>query len=278
MICLTADIHHMSLNTGNQQHSDIPELTTALHMAHRLREANVKATFFFTGKCFDEEWDGVKPLCEFDNIEFGGHTYSGFTPELFHRACKKLVGSYNGPRWYQRWDTLRTIRTIQQHTGRRITSWRNHMYMHGPHTDSVLAECGIRICSDGVKAGQFFPAVHPQGLLNCPINVIPDHEHIIHAERTPEWIERWQKRYNWRDDFGSESYPVETWADIVIAQIRAHQQAGRLSVILIHPITMYLADRFASFERILTEIARYPTITLNDVADCMQLQGVKHHE
>lgn len=278
MICLTADVHHMSLKTGNQQHSDIPELETALHMAHRLREADVNATFFFTGKCFDEEWDAVKPICAFGNIEFGGHTYSGFTPELFHRACKKLVGSYNGPRWYQRWDTLRTIRTIEQHCGRQISSWRNHMYMHGPHTDSVLAECGIRICSDGVRTRQYTPATHPSGLLNLPINVMPDHEHIIHAERTPEWIARWQKRYQWRDEFGSESYPVQTWADMVIAQIRAHQQVHRLSVILIHPITMYLADRFASFERILAEIARYPTVTVGDIARSVQAPGGQCHE
>ena len=44
MICLTFDIHHDSLGTGNQHHCDITEIQTA-QIAHKLiSEAKIKGT------------------------------------------------------------------------------------------------------------------------------------------------------------------------------------------------------------------------------------------
>ena len=76
------------------------------------------------------------------------------------------------------------------------------MYMHGPGTEEVLASCGIRVCSDGVRAVSRGPEWHEGGLFNLPINVIPDHEHLYHAERTRDWVAAWQRRYKFADDFG----------------------------------------------------------------------------
>ena len=102
-----------------------------------------------------------------------------------------------------------------------------------------------------MKRGSNGPERHPTGVLNFPLNVMPDHEHLYHAERTPEWVARWVKRYNWSDDYGSESYFVEEWTDRVLEELREHEAAGIDSNMLIHPITLYLCDKFKSFERIL---------------------------
>ena len=139
MICLTGDIHHMSLGTGNQAHCDTTEVDVARRYLAMLEEARVKATFFITGKCFTEEWDTVKFLCDTPLVEVGGHNFSAFKPALWHRISKKLNGSYNGPPWYQRRDALKTIDIIRRKTGRTIRCWRNHMYMHGPFTETVLS-------------------------------------------------------------------------------------------------------------------------------------------
>lgn len=251
MICLTGDLHDMSLGTGNQKHCDTTEMRVALRYLKMLEEANVKVTFFITGRAFAEEWDDVRPIAEHPLVEVGGHTYYCFTPALWHRAWNKLTGNYNGPRWYQKWDIRRTIRIIEQRSGTIINCWRNHMYMHGPHTESCLRACGIKVCSDGVMRHSNGPLPHPTGLLNFPINVMPDHEHLYHAERTPEWVEWWVKRYKWSDDYGPRSYYIDEWTDRVIAEVREHEQNGVLSNILIHPITLYLCDRFKSFERLL---------------------------
>ncbi len=264
MIYLSADIHHASLQTGNQQHCDISELATARLFLKRIEQARVKLTCFITGRCFAEEWADTQVLCNSDRVEVGGHTWSGFTPVIWHRACNKLVGSYNGPYWYQYLDTLRTIKIIEKKTGQRISCWRNHMYKHGPHTDKVLSQLGIKLCSDGVKRENDQPLLSNAGIYNFPLNIIPDHEHLYHAERTPEWVERWQKRYQWSDDFGCQSYYIQEWAEQVLNQLQTCEAQGRDANLLIHPITMYLCDQFQCFDKILDYISRRETGWLSE--------------
>ncbi|RMH62055.1 MAG: hypothetical protein D6678_01955 [Zetaproteobacteria bacterium] len=264
MICLTGDIHHASLNTGNQQHCDISEIQVAQRYLRMLEEANVKVTFFVSGKCFVEEWEDIRPICEHPLVELGGHTWDCFEHELWHRVCNKLLRSYNGPAWYQRRDIRRTRDIIERKTGKRIRLWRNHMYMHGPHTNRLLAEEGFVLCSDGVKRDAMGPVWHQDGLYEFPLNVIPDHEHLYHAERTPEWVEWWIKRYNWSDDFGPQSYYVEEWTEIVLDCLKRNEERGAISNMIIHPITLYLCDRFKSFQRILEFLASHETIHLSE--------------
>ena len=264
-ICLTGDLHHMSLGTGNQRHADKTELAIAREFLGLLEAANVKVTFFVSGKCFTEEWADMEPIARSPLVELGGHNWSCLTPELLHRVSKKLFGSYNGPPWLQRWDADRTIRVIEQKTGERIRVWRNHMYMHGPHTERVLAEAGIVACSDGAKRDSAGPVWHTAGLYNFPINVIPDHEHLFHAERTPEWVEWWKARYSWSDDWGPDSYHIEQWTDLVLEDLARNEKRGVVSNLIIHPITMYLCDGFRGFERILEVLKKHESLHMTEV-------------
>lgn len=267
MICLTGDIHHMSLGTGNQRASDITEIAAAQRYMHLLSEADVRVTMFITGKLVAEEERAVRAVVENPLVEVGGHGYRCFQPTLPHRVWNKLAGSYNGPRAYQRWDTQRTIDIIRQRLGRRVRVWRNHQYMHGPHTDKVLRECGIDLCSDGVDRTCTGPRWHSSGIAEFPLNIIPDHEHLYHAERTPRHVARWLRRYGWSDDFGSRSYYIHEWTDMVLEQLRANEARGAISNLIIHPITMYLCDGFHSFTRILDYIASCHTVHLSAVYD-----------
>ena len=267
MICLTGDIHHATLNTGNQQHCEISEIQVAQIYTKMLEEAGVKVTYFITGKSFAEEWEDLIPICDSENVALGGHTYYCFEPSLWHRVWNKLLNSYNGPRWYQKWDVQKTIDIIEKKTGKRINLWRNHMYMHGKYTESVLKECGIDICSDGVKKDSNGLILHETGLYNFHLNIIPDHEHLIHAERTPQWIETWQKRYNWSDDFGSKSYYVEDWTEMVLTQLKYNEENGIISNLIIHPITLYLCDKLESFQKILKFLAEHETIFMSELLE-----------
>jgi peptidoglycan/xylan/chitin deacetylase (PgdA/CDA1 family) len=267
MICLSGDLHHMSLGTGNQAHCDVTEIQVAQRYLRMLEEAGVRVTFFVSGKSLAEECDHLKPIYESPFVEIGGHNYSCFTPELWHRFWNKAIGSYNGPAWYQRRDALKTANIIRKRTGRQIRCWRNHMYMHGPYTERVLADCGIPICSDGVVRSSIGPTLHKTGTWNFPLNIMPDHEHLYHAERTPEWVDAWVKRYDWSDDYGSRSYYVEEWTDLVLEELQQHENHGVVSNMLIHPITLYLCDRFKSFERILDFLSTHETVTMSDAVD-----------
>ena len=86
MICLSGDLHHMSLNTGNQQHSNMTELQVARRYLDMLNAANVKVTYFISGKCFIEEWDEhLQYIADHPLVEVAGHNFSCFTPEWWHR-------------------------------------------------------------------------------------------------------------------------------------------------------------------------------------------------
>ncbi len=263
-IFLSADLHHQSLNTGNQQHSDLLELETAEIFCDLLNRENIRYTLFFTGRCFVEHPELSIKLAQDKNSSVGGHGWNGFQPELWHRICKKILGSYNGPYWYQSYDVKRTKSIIEHFSGKTVNVWRNHMYMHGPNTESVLSKNAIKLCSDGVKKDQHQPKLHPTGICNYPLNIMPDHEHIYHAERTVEWVEHWQRRYQWSDDFGSESYPIEQWCDLVLAQIDDAVANNHDINMLIHPITMYLADDFKSLKRIIEKIKDIPSRWLEE--------------
>lgn len=266
MICLSGDLHHMSLGTGNQKYCDRTEIQVAQYYLDMLTEAKVKVTFFVSGKSFLEEAADLRPIVQNPLVEIGGHNFDCFEPMWWHRIWKKVNGSFNGPAWYQRRDALKTISAIERETGITIRSWRNHMYMHGPFTDAILPRCGIEICSDGVRRDSRGPRLLDTGLLDFPLNVMPDHEHIFHAERTPEWVQWFVRRYNWSDDYGSDSYHVEEWTDRVLDELRNHQRDGILSNMLIHPITLYLADKFKSFHRILDHLASRPSFHMSEVA------------
>ncbi|NRB41401.1 MAG: polysaccharide deacetylase family protein [Pseudomonadales bacterium] len=263
MICLTCDVHHMSLKTGNQLHSDRSEASIAAHFAKLLEQRQLNASYFVSGKCFEEEWLALKPICHQDNIEIGGHTYNCFEPALWHRGCNKLIGSYNGPRWQQNWDIAKTKSVIQKKTGRSISSWRNHMYMHGPYTEALLMKNGISVCCDGVKRHGSLFEKHATGLINFPINIIPDHEHLYHAERTPEWVESWIKRYNWSDDYGSQSYYFSQWLEILKTEVLWREANGLVSHLLIHPITLYLCQGFEALEMIADFLSQFDTIQVS---------------
>lgn len=264
MIALTCDVHHASLRTANQFHCERSEIEIATRFADMLREARIKATMFVSGRCFTEEWPTLRPLCDREELEIGGHTYSCFAPALPHRVWNKLAGSYPGPAWYEARDVARTLAVAQQRAGRRIRAWRNHMYLGGPNTPRVLAAQGVRLLSDGVDRDAMGPRLE-DGVWRLPINVIPDHEHIIHAERTHSWIARWQRRYRWRDDFGSDSYDIDVWTDHVLADLARNRARGAVSVLLIHPITLYLADRMRSVRRILDVLAASTTLQVSDL-------------
>ena len=267
MICLTGDLHHMTLQTGNQQHCDMTEMQTGQLFLKMLEEAQVKVTFFISGKCFAEEWQDTQSVCESKFVEIGGHNYSCFTPVIVHRVWNKLVRSYNGPLWYQKQDAKKTMNIIKKKTGHTIQCWRNHMYMHGPFTEKALWQSGIKICSDGVKKDSNGPVLHSSGIYNFPLNVMPDHEHLFHAERTPEYVEWFQKRYNWSDDYGPDSYYIEEWTERVLDELKAHERDGIISNMIIHPITMYLCDKFVCFRKILDFISRCETVFMSEILE-----------
>ena len=242
-VCITGDVHHMSLETRDQEYMDRTELEAAIEYAEIAAEYDVPVTLFVTGKAAVEEPDRVQTLANMDNVEIGGHNYWGFTTPIHKgwRALAKLtggrIGSWNGPRSFQAYEIRRTIEALEA-VGAEVTSWRDHAYRHDEHTAELLAEYGITHFSDVVEPeGE----VRKQGALTVvPINTPPDHEHVYHAFRTPEFVEE----NNFKGPFGGESVEIEEWVEWVWDEVISVD----IATILAHPACMQLSDNFDMFE------------------------------
>jgi len=238
-VCLTGDVHHMSLETRDQEYMDQTEVEAAIEYAQIAGEYDVPVTLFVTGKAAKEEPERVKKLAAMDHVEIGGHNYWAFDT-LIHKGWRAVTGSWNGPRPFQRWEIRKAIKEFEE-LGIEITSWRNHAYRHDEHTAKLLSEAGITHFSD---------AVEPDGKVRkddemtvVPINTPPDHEYVYHAFRTPEFVEE----SGFEGPFGTESVEVEEWVERVLE--RVSEQSG-VTTVLAHPACMWLADNLRGFRRI----------------------------
>jgi hypothetical protein len=257
----------MSLCTGDQKVSDISEAESAGLYTRLCEDKGVKATLYATGRLFAEEWNSIKDWVSSPNIEVGGHTFNAFMPAFPHRIWKKLTGNYNGPAFFEGRDIERNLAVIEDCAGIMAKSWRNHCYFHGVNTDRLLIENGLTSCSDLVTKPGGVPFVSNDGLLTVPINVIPDHEHIYHGDRTKEQVDWWVKRYKWSDAYGIESYSPDRWFEIVLENIEYNERLGITSVILAHPLCMYVADRMEAFKKILDLGVKYGSCTVAELVE-----------
>ena len=82
MICLTGDIHHMSMKGIDHQFLKGTEVDAAKKYIQIASKYKIKLTLFITGKCVKEESEKIKALLSMGEIELGGHNYWAFTPSL----------------------------------------------------------------------------------------------------------------------------------------------------------------------------------------------------
>lgn len=246
-VCVTGDVHHMSLETRDQTYMDRTELEAAIEYAEIAAEHGVPVTLFVTGKAAREEPDRVRRLVEMNNVEIGGHDYYAFDTvvhngwRLLERATGGLIGSWNGPARFQDWEIQRTKETLDG-LGADVVSWRNHAYRHDHRTHELLARNGFTHASNAVGPDE---GVRTQaGVTVVPVNTPPDHEHVYHAFRTPEYV----ADSDFEGPFGAESWSIEKWLDHVLAVVS--EGSGDPTTVLAHPSCMALADGFAAFERL----------------------------
>lgn len=273
MICLTGDVHHSSLQINDQRYIDDPALTEiriARLYVDLLEKHGVNATLYICGRCFTEEWADLAAVVESERVEVGGHMFNARFPRECFDAYGEKTGLWNGPEWYQDWDIAENVRVAKEKTGKAIAAWRGHSYMVDRNTYPLLKKHGIRVVSDAIEKDCRLPVRLPEGILSHPINVIPDHDHLYHAHRTPEYVAAANARGYGADAFGAVSYPIGEWGDLAMQQALEIDDAGGLATLLCHPLCMWLADRFETFERMLACFSERETIFAGDIPERME--------
>jgi peptidoglycan/xylan/chitin deacetylase (PgdA/CDA1 family) len=269
MICLTGDVHHMSLATNDQRYlvGKPSETQIAARYAALAAEHGLKLTLYVTGRTFVEEAHALKPLLENPFVEIGGHTYEGLPQRPLTAWWYRLRGQTppshgysHGSRRRQRRDILRTREVLQRATGGPMLSWRSHGLVADANTYPLLAECGVRCISDEINDRKLAPERTAEGLISHPMNVIPDHDHLYHAHRDEAFVERAKARGYGADCFGNDSYTAEALAGRIRAQVQRVESAGGAATILMHPVCQYLADEFASAKDLFAFFAQFRSV------------------
>lgn len=262
-VCVTGDVHHMSMETRDQKYMDRTEVEAAIEYAEIAAEYDVPVTLFVTGKCVVEEPERVRRLAAMDNVEIGGHNYWAFTTPV-HKAWRAVgkatggrIGSWNGPRPFQSWEIRRTIDAFAE-LGVDVTAWRDHAYRHDENTASLLSEHGITHFSDAV--GPEERVRRESDLTVVPVNTPPDHEHVYHAFLTREF----ESRREFSGPFGSDVAPVGEWVEKVLGRIRRSETT---TTVLAHPACMELSDDFGGFEGLCGTISEcYKLAVVSDIS------------
>ena len=270
MICLTGDVHHASLMINDQKYINAPALTEiriAQQYVKLLERYRMRATLYVTGRCFTEEWQDLAPVVMHPLVEVGGHMFNARFPRECFDAYGEQTGLWNGPRWYQGLDIRRNVEVVRERMGYDLLSWRAHSYKVDPNTYELLAAHGLKVTSDAVEKHNVWPKRIEGGLISHPMNVIPDHDHLYHAHRTREYVERINAEGYGADDFGAVSYTIEKWGDMVLEQASAIDEQGGIATVLCHPLCMWLADRFKTFERILAHFAPRQTLFAREMVN-----------
>ena len=249
----------MSLKTKDQSFLTETEQDAALEYAKIALDYGIKVSLFISGKAVIEQPDKIKTLYKMDNVELGGHNFYCFKPKYFYALCRRLLNLANGPEFFQSWEILKTKKTLRKLLGIDINSWRNHGYRRDKNTNRLLAKCGIQVVSDEVGPkyeGAYL--VYPN-LWSLPVNVMPDHDHLIHNGTIGT------HSAGKRSLFNRELYSVNDWYEIIKNQTKVLLNLGHIAVLLVHPCCMKVSDNFQTFKTYCKFISKFESYFVSEI-------------
>jgi len=261
VICLTGDVHHMSMKGEDQPYLQRTEVDAAQKYIEIASNYRVKITLFITGKCVMEERQEVEKLLSNGNIELGGHTYRAFTPRLPYKLSYRLLNRKNGPWFLQSYEIRKTISIFKNFFNYDIVSWRDHAYRHDKNTPKLLKKAGIQYFSD-IVSPKYMGPFQKGSLYYVPINVLPDHDYIYHGSRLPGTFD---ESCLLSSEFRTKAMSVDQWLVTVKVQVKKTINGSGLATILAHPSCMEICDNFRTFEKLCQFISQYKTVYMKEI-------------
>jgi hypothetical protein len=249
MVCLTGDVHQRSYRGTDTPFSAYTEVELALKYGQIAERYGLRMTLFLTGRAALEEPEGVKRLAAMSHCEIGGHTFAAFR-DPWSRIYKKIMGTPWGKVEHQSRDIVRTIDSLQQVTGKRIAVWRNHSYVNTVDSPGLLGQAGIGWVSDEVNAGKQGGERVTPTVYSVPINILPDHEHLLHGKYVKGQAKPTQL---------SGRVGIREWLEHVQSQVQTVTDAGGVATLLAHPLCMEVADGMQVFEELCRFLQAFPT-------------------
>ena len=264
MICLTGDVHQMTMHSSDQAYLRGSEVDAALKYVEITRRFNIKSTLFVTGRCVEEEPRRLYNLANCDGVELGGHNYNAFKPLLPYRLSQLLLNRKNGPAFIQKRDIEKTIKIIKDKLGIEIKSWRDHGYRYDSNTKLLLFSAGIKYFSDLRSNDRLLPYIDA-GLWHFPINVLPDHDHIYHGIYKRKRSNRYRELEKSRSPFGVGRINVNDWLKYVKIKVEQIVEQQGIATLLVHPSCMEVVDNFTAFTELCRFLSSFETNKISDL-------------
>ena len=261
MICLTGDVHHSSLKTVDYKWCKGTEIDAAMIMAQIALSYGLQITLFFTGLCAKESPRLLKRIAQMENVEAGGHNYFAFKPRKPFNLYYRLSGLRNGPYWYQFWEVRRTIRKLESFSEQKVYSWRNHAYRHDRNTREILRKNNIHCFSD-VLSASFDQPVWNNGVIDVPINTLPDHDYVYHGYRQPGTFD---ESVLLRTIFHTKAMSKEQWLKRIKGEVLHIEDQKGVATLLTHPACMEVFDNFATFKKLCAFLGQYQSCKMRDI-------------
>ncbi len=262
MVVLTADVHHMSMETRDQRYLTDTEPRVSETYADVAEQHGVKVTFFATGKALEEEPGVFQRLASRENVELGGHNYYAFQPRwLYNWFFYRTLGLWNGPPMFQNWEIRKTIDQFRRTTGVRLRAWRDHAYRHDENTYRLLAKNGIRVVSDEVGPEWDGPYRHRDEIVSLPVNVMPDSDHMYHGDYRPKTTKGWSLQ---RSTFEPTLMWPKEWISCVKSQVRQVVNRDGTACLLVHPAPMKIVGNFELLNRLCKFLSSFESATVTE--------------
>lgn len=261
MICLTGDVHHSAMKNIDLQYCHGTEIDAARKMADISESYGLTLTLFFTGLCAKEAPDLLSKIGDMKHVEVGGHNYFAFRPKRVFLLYQRLFDLANGPYWFQSWEVRKTVRTLEQVCDRPVVSWRNHAYRHDRNTKKILKINDIRYFSD-VLSTNFAQPVWNDGVIDVPINTLPDHDYVYHGERQPGAFD---ESVLLKTAFQTKAMTKEDWLERIKGEVGHIEAKGGVATILAHPACMEVFDDFETFEKMCSFLSQFKSCNMRDI-------------
>ncbi len=256
MVCVTGDVHQRSYRGTDTPFSQSSEVELATKYADIAGRYGIRITLFLTGKACLEEPESVKQLADMSHCEIGGHTFAAFR-DPWSKIYRKLLGTPWGRAAHQRGDIEKTIKSIKSVTGKHISVWRNHSYIQTADTPQLLEAAGIQWVSDEVNPEKLSWETFSPALKSLPINVIPDHEHLLHGK---------YQHGKAKSSKLEGRVSITEWVEQVQAKVQAITEADGIATILVHPLCMEIADGMKAFENLCRFLQPFPNCWVSQAA------------
>jgi hypothetical protein len=265
MICLTGDVHHLSMKGADQPFLKLSEVDAAQQYIEIAEGYGIKTTLFLTGKSVFEERESVANLINRPGLEIGGHTYSAFRPKLFYKIYRRMFGLKNGPCFVQRHDIQKTVKIFLDCYDLQLKSWRNHAYRNDKNTYPLLLQNGIRFVSDLASPDIKRPFIKKK-LIHVPINILPDHDFLYHGDRIPGSFD---ESLLLKTNFNMTAMTGEQWLRKVKEQVAYVTNLKGVATLLVHPACMEILDGFKIFKKLCEFLSDFQSVTMSETKDIL---------